>query len=231
MSPVWRHKETLNEKLLREGGDSTEGTEIEASADAESYEPGDSTEGTEIEASMEAESHEPDLDPEPDPSLGRSGAVSEALVAGLARRWRLREPHVIASAEVPDLTGESYTFTTVPDGSMLVDDDGEEDLSRLADAVEVHLNRPYRAEAVRHGDSSWAISAWPIQVASLAADGDELELTSVAGERTYSVDGEFVDEAFAPLALAQLGEAHWDDYALHASRLDDELWEIEVHPL
>jgi hypothetical protein len=211
MSPVWRRKETLNEKLLREGGYSTDGPAIEASVDAESYEP--------------------DFDPEPEPAWGRSGGVSDALAVGAARKSRLREPHVIASADVPDLGGESYTFTTILDGSILVDDDEEEDLSRLADAVEEHLSRPYRAEAVRHGDGSWTISAWPIQVARLTADGDELTLTSVAGERTYAVDGDFVDEALVPSALAQLGEARGDDYALHASRLDDDLWEIEVHPL
>jgi hypothetical protein len=211
VSPLWHRKETLNEKLLREGGYSPDGTAIEASVDAESYEP--------------------DLELESDPTLRRSGEVPEALGAGSASRSLLREPHVIAGAEAPDLSGEAYTFTTLPDGSMIVDDTGDEDLSRLADAVEEHLGRPYRAAAVRHGDGSWVISAWPIRVARLAAEGEELELTSVAGERTYAVDWDVVDDALVPSALAELGEAHWDDYALHASRLDDDLWEIEVHPL
>jgi hypothetical protein len=199
----------LNEKLLREGGYSPDGTAIDPYVMAESY---DQT-----------------VEPEPDPSWGRSRQLPDALAVGSVNRARLREPHVIASAEAPELSGESYSFTTLPEGSLVVDDSCEEDLSRLADAVEEHLGRPYRAEAVRHRDGSWLISAWPIRVARFVTDGDELELTSVAGERTYTVDGESVEGALVPPELAQLGETRSGEYAVHALRLDEDLWEVELY--
>jgi hypothetical protein len=207
VTPLWRRKETLNEKLLREGGYSPDGAAIEASVTDDPYEP--------------------TIDPGPDPASGRSGEVPDALTLRSAGPARLREPHVIASAEAPELSGDSYTFTTLPEGSMMVDDSCEDDLSRLADVVEEHLSRPYRAEAVRHRNGSWLVSAWPIRVARIATGGNELELTSVAGERTYTVDGKDVDVALVPPELAQLGEARRGEYAVHALRLDGDLWEIE----
>ena len=61
--------------------------------------------------------------------------------------------------------------------------------------------------------------------------GDELELTSVADERSYTVDGRSIDEGLAPARLAAFGEARSDDYAVHAVLLDGDLWEIEADPL
>jgi hypothetical protein len=199
----------LNEKLLREGGYSLDGTAVDPS--------------------VMAEADDQAVEPEPDPSWGRSREIPDALAVGSVSRARLREPHVIASAEAPELDGGSYTFTTLPEGSMIVDDSCEDDLSRLADAVEEHLSRPYRAEAVRQRGGSWLISAWPIRVARFVTEGDELELTSVTGERTYTVDGESVDDALVPPELAQLGETRSGEYAVHALRLDDDLWEVELY--
>jgi hypothetical protein len=142
-----------------------------------------------------------------------------------------QDAHVVATAEVPELSAESYSFVTVADGSLIVDDSVEEDLSPLADAVEDHLKPPYRAFATRHEEGVWVIAARQIQVARLAADGDELELTSVAGERTFTVDGRNVEATLAPEELAALGAARSDDYAAHATRLDADLWEVEADAL
>jgi hypothetical protein len=60
---------------------------------------------------------------------------------------------------------------------------------------------------------------------------DELELTSVAGERTYTVDGRRADATLAPAALADIGNARSADYAVHAVRLDGDLWQIDADPL
>jgi hypothetical protein len=68
-----------------------------------------------------------------------------------------------------------------------------------------------------------------MRVARFVTDGDELELTSVAGEQTYTVDGESVDDALVPPELAQLGEARSGEYAVHALRLDEDLWEVELY--
>jgi hypothetical protein len=144
---------------------------------------------------------------------------------------RPRDASVVATTEVPALTRDSYEFTTLPDGSMIVDDSCEEDLSALADAVEEHVKRPYRASATRHEDDVWVVAARPIDVARLTAHGDELELTSVAGERSYTVDGGNVAVALAPAQLVALGKRCSADYAVHAVRLDGELWEVEADPL
>ena len=149
---------------------------------------------------------------------------------GRCESWQ-REPDLFATVECPELRGEAYAFTALPDGTLIVEDSCNEDLSRLADAVEEHLKPPYSAAAVRHDDGLWFVSARQIEVAQVAADGAELELTSLAGERTYAIDGREVDAAHAPPALVALGEERWDDYAVHAVRLDDDLWEVDVDPL
>jgi hypothetical protein len=137
------------------------------------------------------------------------------------------EDQIVTTVEVSGLAGDSYAFTALPDGSLIVDESCNEDLSPLADAVEQHLEPPYHASATRQSDTVWAIAARPMKVAQFVADGDELELTSVAGKRTYTVDGRGVDETLAPPTLASLGEARSDDYAVHATRLDGDLWQVE----
>jgi hypothetical protein len=93
----------------------------------------------------------------------------------------------------------------------------------LADALE--LEPPYRAEAVHRGDGLWAVAARRIEVARFVHDGDEIELTVVDGDRTLMVDGlrdwGSIPELEQPLA----------SYAVHARRLDDDLWETRVSRL
>ena len=211
MSWLRRRHETLNEELLREAGYSPDGTATGAVTTGDPREP------------------EPEAQPGP-PSRSAADA-SDALGLRSAGNLGPSEPHVVVTTEAPELTGASYTFTTLPDGSLIVDDSCNEDLSRLADAVEEHVKPPYRAAASRHDDGLWVVFARPIEVVQLAADGDELELTSVAGERSYTVDGRSVDEGLAPAELAAFGEARSDDYAVHAARLDGDLWEIEADAL
>jgi hypothetical protein len=206
-----RGDETLNDQLLREAGYSPEGMPTDAH---------------ETDESREAE---PELQPDPTAAVVRERP--DVPVFGSAGSLGPRDAHVVATTEAPKLKGDSYEFTTLPDGSMIVDDSCDEDLSRLADAVEEHLKRPYRASATRHDDDVWVISARPIEVARLAADGDELDLTLLAGERTYTVDGRNVDEALAPARLAAFGKARSADYAVHAIRIDADLWEIDADPL
>ena len=211
MSWLRRRHETLNEELLREAG----------------YSP----DGTATGAVTTGDPREPEPEPQPDPPSRSAADASDALGLRSAGDLGSSEPHVVVTTEAPELTGASYTFTTLPDGSLIVDDSCTEDLSRLADAVEEHVEPPYRAAASRHDDGLWAVLARPIEVARLAADGDELELTSMAGERSYTIDGRSVDAGLAPAGLAAFGEARSDDYAVHAVRLDGDLWEIEADPL
>src|SRR5262245_23817712 len=138
---------------------------------------------------------------------------------------------VVATAEAPELHGDAYGFAALPDGSLIVDPSCDESLSPLADALEEHLQPPYRAAGMRRDDRLWTVCARQIEVARVTADGDELELSSVGGESTFTVDGMDADASLAPAELRELGEARGDDYAVHAARLDGDLWEVTADPL
>ena len=131
-----------------------------------------------------------------------------------ARRW-----DAVATAEAPGLSGDEGEFAVLPDGTLL----GEQAQVPLADALE--LEPPYRAEAVRREGDLWAVAARRIEVARFQHEGDEVELSVVDGERTLTVDGlrdwGSVPELEQPLP----------SYAVHARRLDGDLWEIRVSTL
>jgi hypothetical protein len=202
----WRRRETLHEKLLREGG--LEG----GTTDAEPPVP---------------------LVPEPKhpgpPHYGVPRAFEQAAVTGLQR---FREWDATAATEAAGLEGDEVSFVALPDGSLLVDEEvGDESLAPLADAVEEQLRPPYRARGVRRHGDVWAVAASKIEVVDLEPDvaGDEIELVSRAGERTLTVDGA---RSFGGVPrLEQLAERRSADYVVHASRLDGSLWEVRIAPL
>ena len=154
----------------------------------------------------------------------------------------LPEPHVLTYAAppgwdavvvavAPGLQAPTYDFATVPDGSLIVPETCDEDLAPLADAIESRLEPPYRAKAVRQNDRQWFVSGRRIEVVQLAADGDELALSSVDGDRIFTVDGAPADPASAPPELAALGEREGRDYAVRATLIDGDLWEVQSDPL
>jgi hypothetical protein len=166
--------------------------------------------------------------PNADPPVAASG---EGLLVGSFEQIRPRNWDVVTPVEVPALDGNAYEFATLPDGSLIVDASCEENLSSLADAVEEHLQPPYRAIGVRQHDRLWMVSARNIEVEQLAAGGDELMLSSIDGQQTFSIDGQPADATYAPAELARFGDVGSDDYAVHATRLDGDLWEIDADPL
>jgi hypothetical protein len=131
-----------------------------------------------------------------------------------ARRW-----DAVATAEAPGLTGDEAEFVVLPDGRLL----GGQAQVPLAGALE--LEPPYRAEAVRRDGDLWAVAARRIEVARFQHEGDEIELSVVDGERTLTVDG-LRDWGSIPEVEQQLAS-----YAVHARRLDGDLWEIRVSTL
>jgi hypothetical protein len=172
--------------------------------------------------------------------LAREGGLDpgERLPHDTTPRWggpgihgvpRPREWDATALVETSDLEGDEVTFVALPDGSLLVEDDGE--VEPLAAAVEGQIAPPYRAQAVRRDERRWAVAARQIEVAELPADvqGDELELTANEGERSLRVDG--MPSFGSVPALERLGEARGESYVIHAQRLDGQLWEIRVAPL
>jgi hypothetical protein len=166
-----------------------------------------------------AEPEPPPLDP--GPHWGATG------IHGVPRprRW-----DAVASAEAPGLKGDTVHFVALPNGDIVVDEDEPDDTLRtLAEAVEESLEPPYRAEAVRRDEAVWAVAARRVQVAELEAPGDELELVATGGERTLSVDGE---RSFGSVPdLERIGERLGPAYVVRARRLDDRLWEVEANAL
>lgn len=114
---------------------------------------------------------------------------------------RPRRWDVVASAEAA-LPGAEVRFAALPDGTLLVDEDVPDGaLLPLADAIEQTLAPPYRAEGVRRGEQVWAVAANRIDVRAFP--------------------GRLEDE----LELIEDGQV------LLGSRLEGDLFEVEVTPL
>jgi hypothetical protein len=158
---------------------------------------------------------------------GTRAAWDEVGIHGIPRA---REWDAVVIADAPDLEGETADFVALPDGSLIVESEGGETaLDPLAAAVEQRLAPPYRARAARQNGPLWAVSARRIQVAQFEASGDAIELTSTPEGRRLVVDG--MPSFGSVPALEQLGEAVGPSYAVHAERLDADLWEVRVSPL
>ncbi|HEX5172518.1 MAG TPA: hypothetical protein VFV91_00050 [Gaiellaceae bacterium] len=143
-----------------------------------------------------------------------------------------KEWDAAVTVNAPALAGDRAEFTTIPNGDVLVDEEtGDADLSPLADAVERHVDPPYRAVAVRQGSELWAVGAKRIEVAEIPFPaGDKLELARNDGDEELRVDGEPSDEAVPP-ALARVGEVLGDSFYVEASRIDGDLWEVRATAL
>jgi hypothetical protein len=170
--------------------------------------------------------------------LAREGGLAGPEPTDTRPRWgetgihgihRPREWDSVSTATASGLEGDEAHFTVLPDGSLLVDEDEERELSELADAVD--LPPPFRAEAVRRGDETWAVAARRIEVVELpdAPEGDELVVSSSQGSRELLVDG--LPGFGSVPTLERLGEARYASYVVRAERLDGDLFEVRVSPL
>jgi hypothetical protein len=151
----------------------------------------------------------------------------DVLHGGKPRRW-----DAVGTADVPGLPGDTLEFTTLPDGTLLVEDELPDDaLSPLVEVVEQAVAPPYRARAVRSEGDLWAVAANSIQVVEVTAEirGDTVSLAMQDGERTLLVDERPAWESIP--ALEQHGAAVHADFVLSAERLDGNLWAVEVNPL
>jgi hypothetical protein len=139
---------------------------------------------------------------------------------------REREYDAVAAADAADAEGETARFVGLEDGSLVVED-GEGDLTPLADAIERELGRPYRAVAVRRGETQWAVAGHRLRVLELPEPGgDEVELVLRGGEKTLVVDGNRSFGTFPELEALAPGDA-----VIRAARIDGTLWEVRVDPL
>jgi hypothetical protein len=142
------------------------------------------------------------------------------------RRW-----DSVATTDAPALKGNTVHFVALPDGSILVEENEADDaLTPLADAVEASISPPYRAESVRRGSTTWAVAASRILVLAVPGlHGDEAELVVTRDARTLQIDGRPTFGS-AP-ALEQAGAAEGPEFVVRASRLDGDLWEVSASPL
>lgn len=133
---------------------------------------------------------------------------------------------VLVVAQAPGVGGSLVTFVALPTGDLIVESEqGDADVSPFADAVEQNLGPPYRAFAKRQNADLWGVVGKPIDVVELHCDaGDEIEVVSLGGRITVTVDGKPSD-----LRIPELEPS--GDSAVRASRIDGDYWETEAHPL
>jgi hypothetical protein len=152
-----------------------------------------------------------------------TGVIGETGIHGVPRE---RQYDAVVTAEAPDVEGANARFVALEDGLLLVEE-GDGDLTPLADAIEQEVARPYRAIAIRRGASRWAVAAQGLRVVELPEPGgDEIELAVRGEERTLVVDGNRVFGTLPELERLASGDA-----VIRAARLDGNLWEVRVDPL
>ena len=152
-----------------------------------------------------------------------TGVIPETGIHGIPRE---RQYDAVATTEAPDAVGDSARFVGLEDGSLVIEE-GDGDLTALADAIEHDIARPYRASAVRRGETTWAIAAHRLRVIELPEPGgDEIELVLNGEEKTLVVDGNRSLGTMPELEQLADGNA-----VIRAARLDGTLWEVRVDPL
>lgn len=172
--------------------------------------------------------------------LGDSPAPVQPELSPMLVRPRLpdgsgvdpREWDTAVTVATPGLAGDRIEFTTIPDGDVIVSEEtGDADLSPLADAVERHVDPPYRAVAARQEGDLWAVGAKRIKVARIPfPDGDKLELSSngvLGAPGEFRVDGEPSDEGVPP-ELEDVGRLAGPSFYVEALRIDGDLWEFRA---
>jgi hypothetical protein len=152
-----------------------------------------------------------------------TGAIPETGIHGIPRE---RQYDAVAATDAPDAEGNAARFVGLEDGSLLVEE-GDGDLTPLANAIEQEISRPYRANAVRRGETQWAIAAHKLRVVELPEPGgDEVELVLRGEDKTLVVDG---NRSFG--TMPELEELADGDAVIRAARLEGKLWEVRVDPL
>jgi hypothetical protein len=152
-----------------------------------------------------------------------TGVIPETGIHGVPRQ---REYDAVVTVDAPDVEGSTARFVGLPDGSLVIEE-GEGDLSALAEAIEREVVAPYRATAIRRGETQWAVAAQGLRVVELPEPGgDEVELVIKGDERTLVVDG---NRSFG--TFPELEKLADRDAVIRATRLEGSLWEVRVDPL
>ena len=158
-------------------------------------------------------------------SLGVGAAIPGVMGVGPGRTW-----DAVVATHAPSLTGDTVTFVALEDGTLVVTEDvADGALTPVADEIEEMVSPPYRAAAAHGEGDVWTAVAEKVLIVELAdIPADELELTLVDGERTLTVGDEATSRPMP--ALDELAQEH-DSVALHAERVDGDLFAVDVFPL
>jgi hypothetical protein len=171
-----------------------------------------------------------------DPNLFR---WVETGVSGLARA---RDWDVTALVQAPALRGYGageLEFRVFADGTVV----GEVPAEAVGELIgDLGLAPPFVVQAVRQGDSEWAVGALQLEseLVSLPRGIAAMSLEVAVppdGETTLLVDGEIVAEApdgaegEALATLEGLGAARFQAFVARADRVEDGRWELTVDPL
>jgi hypothetical protein len=162
------------------------------------------------------------LDPTPPHRVGPHWG--EAGIHGIPRP---REWDATAVAEAPGLDVDELEFVVLPDGTLLLEVEG--DATPLAEALEASLEPPYRASAIRRGPV-FAVAANRIHVAELPddVDGSRIHLSVGPEGRRLLVDGR---PAFGSAPAVEALAGSLAEFVVEAERLDGALWEVRVAAL
>ena len=158
-------------------------------------------------------------------ALAGGAAIPGVMGVGPGRTW-----DAVVSTQARELTGDAVTFVALEDGTLIVYEDVPDgSLGPIADALEEMVAPPYRGAAARNEGNVWTAVAESVSIAELPdVRGDTVDLSLVGSVRELTVDGE---AATTPvLALDQLAESK-GDVAVHAERLDGDLFAVDVFPL
>ncbi len=157
-----------------------------------------------------------------DPGLGIAGISG----VGQGRTW-----DAVASAKCRELLGlDEVTFVTLDDGTIVVDLDLPDDsLAPLAEALEETIEPPYRAAAIRNEGDIWTAVAERVALVQLPeVEADVVDLSVVDGERELTVGEE---RTLRPLPELDSLAAEYGDVSLHAERVDEDTFAVDVFPL
>jgi hypothetical protein len=156
----FRRRETLNEKLLREGRlDAPEAAERPA-----------------------ADRSPPDVyDPVVEGRMMTSGFGPLPSRQGDAIAWA--QAPEIGGDEVRFYVLEDGSV-------VVDEEEGDAALEPFCDAIENELRPPYAAHARRREDGWWLVTGSRIDVVEIDAPGDEIEIARTDGQVTTTVDGE-----------------------------------------
>ena len=162
----------------------------------------------------------------PDPTLLAKAGLPDGAGVGPGE-W-----DATATATAPGVSGDRVEFTSLPDGDLIVgEQDGNGDLSPLADAIEESVSPPYKAVGARQHGDLWGVAAKRIEVAQIAfPDADSLELSRKDSWDEFRVDGK-TSGADVPPRLRELGERAGSDFFVKAERVDGDFWEVRASPL